>query len=188
MDQNILSPQQLSDLVSFQYKPVQTVNDPNLHEVQKDLTKTLVHLKKQNEKVQEKTNTLQLLADTLFSKQITLDPQYKEEIKWDIYFYKKYNFQTHLMWVIVGVCVLLNIYSFLPQFLFPGLAGFTLAVTFIYMVYSIWDLTFRDDMNFDEYDFQEYTGTFNRPNDDFNLNVEVDISNCIIREEQYIPL
>jgi len=186
MDKNILSPDQLATTQTFHYKQIQTVKDPNLDEVNDDLNQVLTHMMSENDKVQQKVSTLQFLIDTLFSKPEQSDPELKEEIRWDIYFYKKYNYQTHLLWVIIGVCILLNIYSFLPSFLFPGLAGSTLAIAFIYMVYGIWDLMFRDDMNFDEYRFQEYTGTYNRP--DNNTKTLVDISNCIIREDQYIPL
>lgn len=185
---NILSPDQLSNIQKFHYQPIQTVKDPNLEDVQTDLKKVLTRMRKENDKVQEKVTTLQLLLDTLYPTQAQPknDSEYIEEIKWDIYFYKKYSYQTHLLWVIIGVCILLNVYSFLPPFLFPGLAGFTLALAFIYMVYRIWDLMFRDDMNFDEYKFQEYTGSFNRP--DNNTHVEVDLSNCVVRKDQYIPL
>jgi hypothetical protein len=85
---------------------------------------------------------------------------------------------------VIGVCILLNIYSFLPAFLFSALSGVTIAIAFIYLMYRLWDLMMRDDMNFDEYNFYEHTGSLNRPPD----RVEVDISNCVIREDHYIHL
>jgi len=184
MDINVLSPDQMDSLRSFQYKPIQVVNDPHLNRANDDLTLVLKKLKTENDKVQKDVSALQILVDTLFLKPKKSDPEYKEEIKWEIYFYKKYTYQIHLLWVVIGTCILLNLYSFLPGFLFPGLAGVTLAVAFIYMVFRLWDLMLRDDMNFDEYKFYEHSGSLYRPPD----NVEIDVANCVIRKDSYIQL
>ena len=63
---NILSPDQLSNIQKFHYQPIQTVEDPNLEHVQTDLKKVLTRMRKENDKVQEKVTTLQLLLDTLY--------------------------------------------------------------------------------------------------------------------------
>ena len=184
MDMNVLSPDQMDSLRSFQYKPIQAVHDPKLTRANEDLKPVLKQLKTENDKVQNEVSTLQILVDTLFLKPKKSDPEYKEEIKWEIYFYKKYTYQIHLLWVVIGTCILLNLYSFLPEFLFPGLAGVTLGVAFIYMMIRLWDLMNRDDTNFDEYNFYEHTGSLYRPPD----RVDIDVSNCVIRKDNYIHL
>jgi hypothetical protein len=174
----------MNSLRTFQYKPIQPVNDPKLDRANQDLKKVLKQLKPENDELQKDVTTLQILVDTVFLKPKKTDSEFKEEIKWEIYFYKKYTYQIHLLWVVIGVCILLNIYSFLPSFLFPGLAGITLGVAFIYLVYRIWDLMLRDDMNFDEYTFYEHSGSLQRP----PFHYQVDVSNCVIREDEYIHL
>lgn len=184
MDQNVLSPDQMNSLRSFQYIPIQSVNDPKLDRANQDLKPVMKQLKKENDKVQKDVSALQILVDTIFLKPNKTDPEFIEEIKWEIYYYKKYTYQIHLLWVVIGVCILLNLYSFLPAFLFPGLAGLTLAVAFIYLVFRLWDLMIRDDMNFDEYKFYEHSGSLHRP----PVHIQVDASNCVIRENEYIHL
>jgi hypothetical protein len=184
MDMNVLSPDQMDTLRSFEYKPIQAVHDPKLNRANDDLKPVLKQLKIENDEVQKDVSALQIMVDTLFLKPKKSDPEYKEEIKWDIYFYKKYTYQIHLLWVVIGTCVLLNIYSFLPEVFFPALAGVTIGVAFIYMTFRLWDLMLRDDTNFDEYTFYAHSGSLYRP----AHNVEIDVSNCVIREDNYIHL
>jgi len=66
MDINVLSPDQMDSLRSFQYKPIQVVNDPHLNRANDDLTLVLKKLKTENDKVQKDVSALQILVDTLF--------------------------------------------------------------------------------------------------------------------------
>ncbi len=179
MDLNVLSPDQLNSVRLFRYKPIYEVSDPLLNVANEDLKDTLTTMRKQNRVLEEDVSSLQTLLDTIYPTKARRDPELIEEIKWNQYYYKKYTYQIHLLWVIIGICILLNLFaSFLSPVYFPIVAGIILAVSFIYIGYQLWDFMMRDPINFDEYTFYEYTGNSYRP-DESTLKIK---PNCVVRD------
>jgi len=183
MDLNVLSPDQVSKLRPFEYKPIQSVTDASMNQANRSMERVLTTMKLESQRVKKDVSTLQILLDSILLKQ-KQDPEYIEEIKWDLYYYKKYTYQLHMLWVIIGTCILVN--------LVPSMAGVILAIATLYIGYRLWDLITRDDSNFDEYNFSNYIGSLNRekahslPNTYATL--DVDISNCVMRSDHYIQL
>jgi hypothetical protein len=104
-----------------------------------------------------------------------------EEIRWNTYFYKKYNYQTQMMGIVIAVCVLINVFHVtMPTLYFIAATGFILSVAFVYILYLLWDLTMRDNLNFDEYSFYNYRGEYSRHN--LYTNQVVDASNCALNK------
>ena len=71
------------------------------------------------------------------------------------------------------------------------LAGVILGVTVLYLGYRLWDYRNRDDSNFDEYNFYNYTGSKNRSKADADKNKDSDNpkSDCVIKPtNRYIYL
>jgi len=139
-------------------------------------------MKTQNDVLQNNVNKLQSVVDTMkVEGPITDNHLLLEEIKWNTYFYKKYKHQTNLMGVIIGICILLNLFhNAIPKQYFIAGAGFILSVAFMYVLYVLWDLNMRDSLNFDEYSFYNYKGGYpksNHPN-----NIETDASNCALNK------
>jgi lipopolysaccharide export LptBFGC system permease protein LptF len=127
-------------------------------------------LKKFND-ILEKNN----LSGNFKNKLETVNLHYKEnqdkipqdevvnKIRWNTYYYKKYRQQTRLLFFIIFICVLMIVLSKLrsrsPYFdekAYSFVIGIILGVTFIYMIYGLWDLLLKDDKNFDEYDYSIY--------------------------------
>ena len=197
MDQNVLSPEQLSRLQTFQYIPIQKVKDDQLGKANRDMSKVLDTMKLENQRLEKDVSTLQILVDSIFLKSTKRDPELKQEIKWDIYEYKKYTYQLHLLWVVIGACILLNLSLLLQSIVsitvVSIIAGVILGVTVLYLGYRLWDYRNRDDANFDEYNFYNYTGSKNRSNADkdkeADSNKDNPKSDCVIKPtSRYINL
>jgi len=188
MDEQVLSPDQMNSIRMFQYKVITPVVDASMARANGNLNNAFLTLKPKNTVLEQNVSTLQVLLDSLMLKQDERKPELVEDILWNHYFYKKYRTQTHIMLVIIGLCILLNVLvSFLDPTLFPAIAGFILSIAFVYIVYLLWDLWIRDDQNFDEYNFGHYTSAHPRANEYNTLkskyNTEVDVSNCVVRKE-----
>jgi hypothetical protein len=75
------------------------------------------------------------------------------------YYGKRYEAQSHLMKKIILVCVPLLIFvvlkkkGILPETLGNYVIGITLAVGAIFVIRAVWDITTRDNINFDEYNW-----------------------------------
>lgn len=75
------------------------------------------------------------------------------------YYGKRYEAQSNLMKKIIFVCVPLLIFvvlkkkGILPETLGNYVIGITLAVGAIFVIRSVWDITTRDNINFDEYNW-----------------------------------
>lgn len=179
MDQNVLSPEQLSRLRTFQYIPIETVKDDQLGKANRDMTKVLDTMKLENKRLEKDVSTLQILADSIFLKSTKRDPELKQEIKWDIYEYKKYTYQLHLLWTVIGVCILLNLCLLLPDVFVSILSGLILGISVIYLGYRLWDYNNRDDANFDEYNFYNYTGSKSRSKKDKDSTSTENKTDCV---------
>ncbi len=172
----------------FQYKVIHPVLDASMAHANGNLDNALFVFKNQNKILEKNVSTLQVLLDSLLLKEPEGKPELVEDILWNHYFYKKYRYQTHIMLVIIGVCVILNVLtSFIDRTIFPAVAGVILSVAFVYIVYVLWDLSIRDDQNFDEYNFSAYTKGYPRANEYNNrkskYDTTIDISNCVVRKE-----
>jgi hypothetical protein len=167
------------------------VKDDKLGKANQDMSKVLSTMKLENKRLEKEVSTLQILADSIFLKSTKLDPELKQEIKWDIYEYKKYTYQLHLLWVVISACILLNLCLLLTAFVsntvVSMLAGLILGITVLYLGYRLWDYINRDDAN-----FYNYTGSKNRSksNSDADLNNKnPNQSDCVIKPtNRYINL
>lgn len=183
MDKNVLSPEQMDSIRLFQYKAIQEVSDSSLNKANVDLERVLGTMKKQNTVLQSNVSALQIMLDAILLKDPEGRPELIEDIMWNHYFYKKYNGQTHILFMIIGLClVLLLLHKLVDPSIFPAIAGAVTAVAFMYIMYRLWDLFIRDDQNFDEYNFGEYTGAHKR-SDVSRRDTVTDVSNCVIRKE-----
>lgn len=112
--------------------------------------------------------------------------KYKDETEWNTYFYKKYQTQTRLLYVIIVVCFILILLSLIRSKIsyfddtaYSILCGAVLAMAFVVIYYMLWDLMIRDNINYDEYNFNVYgTGWTGEP----SFNPTVDVSNCVVNK------
>lgn len=187
MDENVLSPEQMNSIRMFQYKVIHPVVDEKLEHANGNLDNALFVFKKQNSVLQKNVSTLQVLLDSLILKKSEGRPELVEDILWNHYYYKKYKYQTHIMLVIIGTCIILNVLaSYVDPTLFPAVAGFLLSIIFFYVAYLLWDLNNRDEAIFDEYNFSKYSSAHPRNNEYNTLkskyNFNLDVSNCVVRD------
>ena len=178
MDQNVLSPEQKRALQVFQYNQIKDVHDSKV--TSHNLAPVFNSMKRQNKVLQKNVHTLQTLLDTTKPESNDKNEVLLEEIRWNTYFYKKYNYQTQIMSIVIIVCILLHV---LRQFTtgpaFIGGAGFVLSVSFVYIFYLLWDLTLRDNENFVEYTFQKYQGEYVRGGPKFTMDAS---ANCAMNK------
>jgi hypothetical protein len=175
MDQNVLSPEQKRSLQVFQYNNLNSIPDSS-----DKLGTVMSYMKNQNDVLQENVNTLQSLLDT-HSSEPTSNNKLIEEIKWNTYLYKKYNYQTKMMGIIIAVCILLLLLNkTMSRPVYIAGAGLILCVAFVYILYLLWDLLIRDSTNFDEYTFYNYTGKYTIPQK--HENTVTDASNCVLNK------
>jgi hypothetical protein len=180
MDQNVLSPEQKRTLQVFQYNNINNIQDDKLSQANQDLEPVLAYMKTQNNVLQKNANTLQSLLDSVIPDPSTGNDMLLEEIRWNTYFYKKYRYQTQIMGIIIAICILLNLFNrAIPRPYFIAGSGFILSVSFVYIIYLLWDLMYRDTLNFDEYSFYNYRGQYVKSNDHTNT---VDASNCALNK------
>jgi len=171
----------------FQYKLIHPVEDPALNTANGNLDNALTTLNRQNRVLEENVSTLQVLLDSLTLKKKEGKPELSEDILWNHYYYEKYRYQTHIMIVVIALCILLNILgTFIDPTLFPAIAAIVLFFGTGYIGYTLWDLSLRDTQIFDEYDFGQHTGAHPRQNI-FNsvksiYDTDVDVSNCVVRK------
>lgn len=182
MEKNILSPEQLNSLRGLQYNTIYRVEDASLNEANHKFDKILYRIKPDNDILQTNVNQLKSVLDANLKKPEKEDPEYVESIKWNHYFYKKYTYQIRILVILLGVCALMNIlFSVLSPETFSAVAGVILAVVFIYVGYLLWDLLVRDNVVFDEYNYFNYTGKIETSSSSTDDSLNVDISNCLIR-------
>ena len=108
-------------------------------------------------------------------------------IQWNYYYYKRYKKLNEILRHYIIVCVILIILSKLQSPYFDNLSysfitGLIIAFLFIYVMYSLWDLFIRDNINFDEYDFTIY-GTGISSN--YNPNDTVDFTYTTPKKMSY---
>jgi len=113
----------------------------------------------------------------------------------NIYSYKKSKAQNRLLYVIIIMCIILIIisyvnkmYNLLDDNMYAFTIGTILGLTIIYVGYSLWDFSFRDNINYDEYDYGKFgtivstannTATIVVP-DETDYTSTVDASSCVV--------
>jgi hypothetical protein len=108
-----------------------------------------------------------LVYNTLDSKNRSVDKT-KELVLSNIYSYKKTKAHNKLLFVIIIICIVLiiigylnNKYMLVSDTVYSITMGIILGFAFIYIGYSIWVFSFRDKLNYDEYDYGKF-GTINK--------------------------
>jgi hypothetical protein len=112
----------------------------------------------------------------------------QHDVEWNNYSYKKYQSQTRVLFVINITCFIIILLSLSRSDFFDETAylvscGVVLGIAFIIIGRMLWDISVRDNINFDEYNFGIY-GTKPMTNIDISFNVDVsfntdfDISFC----------
>ena len=93
----------------------------------------------------------------------------KENAISNIYVYKKTKMINKIFYMIISVCVIIIILTFINKTFnyFDDVAyliicGVFVGTAFVYIGYLLWDLYFRDNINFDEYDYNKF-GTTSPP-------------------------
>lgn len=190
MDKNVLSPEQMNSIRMFQYKMVNPVDDTKLEKANGNLDKALFVFKKQNEVLEKNVSTLQILLDSLTLKKAEGRPELAEDILWNHYYHQKYKYETHIMMVIIGLCIVINVMmNFVDPTLFPAICAVVMFIAALYITRMLWDLNTRDDKIFDEYNFGTYVGAHPRNNTYNTLkskySIQIDPSaNCIVKSEK----
>lgn len=140
----------------------------------------------------EKTQTfLKSAYDTMDAKLRDVDKT-KQLILSNIYSYKKNKAQNKLLLFIIIICIILiiityfkRIYQYPDDIVYGFIIGSIVGLAFIYIGYSLWDFSFRDNQNYDEYDYSKF-GTINKrtPINNVKTNKDytttVDTSNCVV--------
>jgi hypothetical protein len=144
-----------------------------------------------NQILQYNVNFLRDRLDEISPVQSLQKEEKIRQIKWNQYVIKKYSYQGRIMAVIIIVCFLFILLHGISPSTFPWTAGLLLSISFVYVGYLLWDLMFRDPLNFDEFTFYNYNGKYIPPKEDpGSSNWDVDASNCLIKnmEEHYTKL
>ena len=101
----------------------------------------------------------------------------KENSISNIYVYKKTKMINKIFYMIISVCVIIILLTFINKTFkyFDDVAyliicGIFVGVAFIYIGYILWDLYFRSELNFDEYDYNKFGTVSPPPIIDNNIN------------------
>jgi len=93
----------------------------------------------------------------------------KEQSISNIYIYKKTKMINKIFYMIISVCVIILLLTFINKTFkyFDDIAyliicGVFIALALIYIGYILWEVYFRSNINFDEYDYNKF-GTTNPP-------------------------
>jgi hypothetical protein len=143
-----------------------------------------------NQILQRNVNFLKDRLDEISPVQSLQSREKIQQIKWNQYVIKKYSYQGRIMAVIIVICFLFIVLHGVSPSTFPWAAGILLSLSFVYVGYLLWDLMYRDPLNFDEYTFYNYKGKHVPPKDPESSDWNVDISNCLIKnmEKHYAKL
>jgi len=108
-------------------------------------------------------NTNQISFYNNINSLITKNPLYTdtlETIKWNTYYYKKYKAENLLLYFIIIACILIivinilkNKYTFLDDISYSVIMGIILAYSAIHIFYNLWNIIYKDNLNFDENDY-----------------------------------
>jgi hypothetical protein len=161
-----------------------TVN-PNIDNLMKKMNES-------NQILQSNVNYLKDKLDVISPTQSIQKEEQIQQIKWNRYITKKYSYQGRIMAILIFVCFLFILLHGIAPSIFPWASGILLSIAFVYVGYLLWDLMYRDPLNFDEYTFYNYKGKhMPAPSgSSTDLNFNLDASNCLIKnmEKHYTKL
>lgn len=111
----------------------------------------------------------------------------KENAFSNIYMYKKNKMINKIFYIIIIICVIIILLTFINKTFkyFDDIAylimcGVLVAVALIYVGYILFDLYFRSNLNFDEYDYNKF-GTTNPPKITYDTKNYSDISGVNVK-------
>jgi hypothetical protein len=83
-----------------------------------------------------------------------------KKIQVNTYYYKRYKSENNILYVVICILVLIIVlslirknYPFFDDVSYSVIVGTILAFLLIYIVYSIWKLFYKDQLNYDEHDY-----------------------------------
>jgi hypothetical protein len=83
-----------------------------------------------------------------------------KQIQVNTYYYKKYKAENQILYFTIAILILVIIisiirknYPYLDDTSYSIIVGVILAFSLIYIVYSIWYLIYKDELNYDETDY-----------------------------------
>jgi uncharacterized membrane protein (DUF485 family) len=84
----------------------------------------------------------------------------QKNVEINTYHIKKYRKQKHLLYIILIICLIIVFVSYLKNrydsyfddYAYSSIIGIILGISFIIILYVLWDIYLRDNVNFDEYD------------------------------------
>lgn len=92
------------------------------------------------------------------------------QIRINTYYYKRYKSENYILYFIMFILIFLIVlalikqkYSYLDDLAYSVIVGSILALSLLYIVYSIYLLMMKDDSNYDEDDFMFNTTTEEKP-------------------------
>jgi hypothetical protein len=99
------------------------------------------------------------------------------QIKWNTFFYKKYKAENDVLYFIIKLCVVIIIISLIHKHLpffddnaYSIVIGIIMSFGFIYIFYGIWNIIYKNNMNFDENEYLYYNSMLNNLDTSNNLN------------------
>jgi hypothetical protein len=137
----------------------------------------------------EASNNLKTHYDHLNDMVLNVAQKPNEDInvaRWNTFYYKKYKAQNNILLFINGVCVFVIIlkllrrgYPYFDQTSYLTILGITIGLTASVLFFALKDIYYKDNMNFDEYEFTALTpGTdisMNKQNTDYSGYTSKDI-------------
>jgi hypothetical protein len=104
-------------------------------------------------------------------------------VKWNTYYYKRYKALNSILYFIMLICVIIIVLtivkkkmSFFDDTAYSVIVGIILAMSVMYIITQTWGIMFRDNQNFDEYN---YTFNTNVTNTNTNTNTNADNKNSM---------
>lgn len=98
--------------------------------------------------------------NTLYDKNKFNYANTKSQLQWNMYYYKMYQAENNVLYFIMKVCVIIIILTLIKkQFPFFDDNAYSIiiviisVVTMIRVMYSVWNLIYKDNMNYDENDY-----------------------------------
>jgi hypothetical protein len=129
----------------------------------------------------EASNNLNVHYDHLNNVVLNVAQKPNQDIhiaRWNTFYYKKYKAQNNILLFIIGVCVFVIIlkllrkgYPYFDHTSYLTVLGITIGLTAAVLIFAIKDIYYKDNMNFDEYEFTALTGTdisMNKQNTDYS--------------------
>ena len=103
------------------------------------------------------------------------------QVQINTYYYKRYKSENWLLYFIMIICVIIIIISLIKQrvqffddYAYSIIVGIILSFSFIYILYYLWSIIYKDNHNYDE---NQYLFNTNKFSDVSGISND-DINNC----------